>query len=83
MLRVEAECVREGKVHQGYSDQAQCSCAEGVSGLHNLLRAGHPELGGDNILPLSQCRVPASQACRAKEADLDEHMCRLRLPKCW
>ena len=25
--------------------------------------------------------MPASQACRAKEAELDEHMCRLRLPK--
>jgi len=41
----------------------------------------YPELGADDILPLSQCRVPASQACRAKETDLDEHMCRLRLPK--
>ena len=72
--------MREGEYIQSILRKHNAHALKALAAYTACFVKAYPELGADNILPLSQCCVPASQPDRANWADLDESMRRLRLP---
>ena len=72
--------VREGEYIKSILMKHNAHALKALAAYTACFVQAYPELGPDNILPLSQCCMPASQADLADGAGLDEHMRRLRLP---
>ena len=72
--------MREGEYIKSILRKHNAHALKALAAYTACFVKAYPELGADNILPLSQCCVPASQPDRANGADLDGSMRRLLLP---